>query len=399
MANSMVKWSFAAAKADYAALATKDPNTLYYIQDTKEIYRGAVSFTESVVIYEDELPAIGALGKLYVNKATLAGSVFNGTTWTEVVKAISDVVTTTEAPNGVAAPVSGKAVKAYVTSAIAGITDLIKGVTYDAATAKLTITKNDNSTVDVPLTKLATSMTYDGATGKLTLKDSAATTLSEINIPLDNFVESGAYNETNKALELTMTNGTVVSIPAADFFKMYTAEDTATVDATITTNAEGVAVIKADVKVSAEAGNGLEAKTDGLYAKATDISGKLDKVATDKADEIITALADGTVAASGKKAGAATIAATPDANTLATEAAVAAVRDALQTQIETGVGKDTVVKALNADAPSEEKITSEKAVVDAISWEIVTPAVTTKTVNIDTSGVKNATVTITKVTV
>lgn len=53
-----------------------------------------------------------------------------------------------------------------------------------------------------------------------------------------------------------------------------------------------------------------------------DISGKLDKVAAAHADEIITAKADGTVQVSGKKVGGATLAASPNANTLATEAAV-----------------------------------------------------------------------------
>jgi hypothetical protein len=53
------------------------------------------------------------------------------------------------------------------------------------------------------------------------------------------------------------------------------------------------------------------------------LNGKLDNVATGKTDEIVTATATGGVQASGKKVGGATLAVTPDANTVATEAAVA----------------------------------------------------------------------------
>lgn len=53
-----------------------------------------------------------------------------------------------------------------------------------------------------------------------------------------------------------------------------------------------------------------------------DISGKLDRVAASHADEIVTAKADGTVQVSGKKVGGTALAATPNANTLATEVAV-----------------------------------------------------------------------------
>lgn len=55
---------------------------------------------------------------------------------------------------------------------------------------------------------------------------------------------------------------------------------------------------------------------------------KLSKVAADKADELITAQADGNVAVSGKKIGGATLASTPNQNTVATEQAVKAYVDA-----------------------------------------------------------------------
>jgi hypothetical protein len=60
------------------------------------------------------------------------------------------------------------------------------------------------------------------------------------------------------------------------------------------------------------------------------LNGKLDNVTAGKAGEIITATATGGVEVSGKKFGGATLAASTDANTVATEAAVyAAIEDAM----------------------------------------------------------------------
>lgn len=57
-------------------------------------------------------------------------------------------------------------------------------------------------------------------------------------------------------------------------------------------------------------------------AMSLGLTNKLDKVAQSHADEIVIANADGTVKVSGKKVGGATLADSPNANTLATEAAV-----------------------------------------------------------------------------
>lgn len=59
-----------------------------------------------------------------------------------------------------------------------------------------------------------------------------------------------------------------------------------------------------------------------------DVPKKLDKVTVNKTDELITAQADGSVTASGKKIGGATLASTPNQNTVATEQAVKAYVDA-----------------------------------------------------------------------
>ena len=97
------------------------------------------------------------------------------------------------------------------------------------------------------------------------------------------------------------------------------------------------------------------------------INGKMSKVASGHADELIVADANGDAALSGVKVGGATFAATPDDKTAATEkGAVAYVQGY-------AVAKANVVAAgsmaTTVTAASDEKVASEKAIVDALTWK------------------------------
>lgn len=67
--------------AAYAALASKNSNTLYFLSDVKKIMRGDDDYTSSV-IFADVLPTTGIVGKLYIvgNKA----SKYDGSAWVDV---------------------------------------------------------------------------------------------------------------------------------------------------------------------------------------------------------------------------------------------------------------------------------------------------------------------------
>lgn len=363
MAINLIQWAFTTAEK-YKALPTKDENTLYFITDTKEIYKGSTTYTEPTVFYTAPRSATGALGKIYFDDTTLAGSVWNGTTWKEV---IAPVAQTIDKANPTVGPVSGAAVKAYIDAEVGSAGEgFITDLKWKADTKEVVFAQNGTDH-PVKLTKLLTGVSYDGATGKWQFKDSEDTVISEINVPLDNFVSSGIYDATKKALVLTMANGSTVEIPATDLVALYTATDSATVDLTISNTAEGN-VIKADVKISATAGNSLVANADGLYVNAPDVSGKLDKVTAGKADEIITANADGTVKPSGKKVGGATLNASPDANTVATEAAVFAIKTAIENSTSTTyVAKASISTTIPTTGAVDTKVASEKAVADALT--------------------------------
>lgn len=112
-------------------------------------------------------------------------------------------------------------------------------------------------------------------------------------------------------------------------------------DASTTVTIDGY-TIDVKVNISAAEGNQLQVKEDGLFVPkpaAVDLSGKADKVEGAVNGNFAGLDADGNLTDSGKKAGGATLSATPDADTLASEAAVKAAMDAC-------VATDTEVDAM-----------------------------------------------------
>ena len=361
----MLQWQIAKKVADYKALQTKDAESLYFIEETGEIYRGEVPFTQACEFYSaaKARPAVGGLGKLYIDETTLAGSVWTGSAYKEIIKPVD-----TEVKAGSANLVTSGAVATYVNSTVGdGIKKVVKTVEWVEDEAALKVTLQDATSSKVPLTKIATKLAYDGSTGKITLKDSADTVLSEANIPLDNFVKSGTYDASSKSIILTMQNGSSVSIPAADLIDIYTGG--ATTSATVAVSNQNE--ITATVKVSAAEGNLLSVASDGLKVVADDT--KADKVAAAHAGELLVADANGNNKLSGVKVGGATVATAPNATTVATEAAVKAIVDSLH--INNYVEKASIVaETIDAANASTTKVVSEKALVNALSWKTVASA-------------------------
>lgn len=425
----MLSWYFIKSDAYKAAVqAGKVTNDmLCFLEDTRELYRGTQLFNESVELYTT-LPTTGiAMGKLYIDSATLEGRIWNGTAWTTVIKPVANTVEVSNETQGV----TGKAVVDYVAQQIANVTgsaSVVTGVSYTAATNTLKVTTGDGNTQDLPMTNVAASLAYDPSTGALTILNAEGTALgTAVNLDLERFVESATYDDETKKIILSFNDESEdLEIPVGDLVDTYTTKSGKGVQLTVTGNE-----FTAEAIVSEAEDNMLILTDNGLYVAAQDLSGKVDKVAGATAGNVATLTAEGGIDDSGIKAGAATLAETPNATTLATEAAVAAhiagVRDALNESInkkmnkvdaaaagqvirasaegdaeasgytlggETMTGGATVLAteagaqayvqgyavaktdivgsaefAAQADAASDEKVTSEKAVVDALTWK------------------------------
>lgn len=414
----MLTWHYVTSAAYHAAsMSDKTADKLFFLSDTKEIYRGTESFTESIILYSTK-PDSPAVGKLYINQTTLEGSIWNGTAWTTVIKPVDSEVTAAGTN-----PVSGKAVADYVADKISEVTGsdgLVAGVEYVAASQSIKVTMADGTDDTIQLTDLAVGLAYDSTTGALNVVDATGKTLgTAVNLDLERFIESASYDAAEHKIILNFNDDTeALEIPVGDLVDTYTAANSSTISLTVTGNE-----FKAEAIVAETAGNMLKATDSGLYVAATDISGKVDKVAkatandiavltaeggisdsgvkagtstlgnsattlateaavqavvatlntsinakmtkvgTGHTDEVIVADANGDASASGKKLGGESFNATPNATTLATEAGVKGYVDGY------AVAKTNVVASIDAASASSVKVTSEKAIVDAMTWK------------------------------
>lgn len=291
----MMSWHIVTS-AEYK-LGNKVAEDLYFLSDTKEIYRGAVPFTEGVVLYNATLPTESiAKNRLYIDSASLAGYIHDGEKWTNVIKAVASEVTAEGE-----APVSGKAVAAYVTTALAGLSKstVISSLSWDAAEHILTATKGDDTTETIVFDGLGCKLNYISATGKLQLLDASGNKLGEdIDLGLEKFVHSGEYDAETKSIILYFDEAKTdsVTIPVGDLIDVYTGEETTSATVEVGTGNK----IKATIKISQAEGNTLIVKEDGLYVAAPDLSALMDKVPDAKEGNIATFGTDGQVVDSGK---------------------------------------------------------------------------------------------------
>lgn len=343
----MLNWYYV-TQAQYKAAATHSSDNLYFLSDTKEIYRGDDLFTQSVIMYTGELPTAPAVGQLYINETTLEGKTYTGTAWKTVIKAVADTVTA----DGTA-PVSGKAVAAYVADALkaaaAEAQAAFKEVTYSKTTNKLTFTSNDGKTHEVEIDNLPVDLAFDKTgtegTGKLQLKDKAGNVIGTgVDLDLERFVKSGEYDAETKKITLYFDDKKTdkVEIDATALVDIYTGKATTTSTTTVSATNE----ISVDVKISDKTGNLLKSDAKGLYVDAVDQSAKMDKDADAVAGNLAKFDADGNAVDAGLKAGGAALAETTDATTLATEKAVETAVSAEETRATTAEGKlNTAVQA------------------------------------------------------
>ena len=335
----MLSWHIITrAVYDAASTADKSAEKLFFLSDTHEIYRGTENFTESVILYTAE-PTVKAVGKLYVDANTLEGKIWNGTAWTTVIQPVQASIVSGDTSK----PVSSKAVEDYVQdqiSAVTGSDGLVASVGYAAESNSITVAMADGSSDTIPMTNVAADLVYDAASGLLQVKNAAGTTIGTgINLDLERFVKSATFNAETSTIILTFNDDEdPIEIPVGDLVDTYTAKSSTTIQMTVTGNE-----FTAEAIVSADAGNQLKKTDNGLYVAAVDISGKVDKVSSATAGAVATLTADGGITDSKVTVGGATVSGA-SASVLATEAAVAAIRDALGNAIN---GKMTKVAAGN----------------------------------------------------
>ena len=235
----MLTWHAITAATYYAAESESLSNdALYYLTDTHEIYRGSTPFTEAVILYtqEDELPEQPARRKIYFNTTTGEGRIYNGTTWQTVIRPI-DATVTEEGTNPVSGAAVADYVAQSIAD-VTGGEGIVTDVTYTANTKTLNVVDGSGASTQLQLTGLGVTLEYTSGTGELKLKDVTGAVLgSPINLDLERFVQSGTYDDEAKTITLTFNDSSSpVVIPVGDLVDTYTAADTDSVHLTVTGN-------------------------------------------------------------------------------------------------------------------------------------------------------------------
>ena len=103
--------------ASYTGLGTKDPDTLYFITDLRQIFKGDVPYTGGIYKTVASFPDSGDVNTLYVNTANGQVCYWDGTQYVTVVKATGQTISGAGDNNTLA---TTKAVVDYVATQIAG---------------------------------------------------------------------------------------------------------------------------------------------------------------------------------------------------------------------------------------------------------------------------------------
>lgn len=245
--------------ASYAALAEKDAGTLYFLTDTKQLYKGADLYCKSFETVST-LPTSGAEGVLYVVSNTKKLYTWNGSSFVEALDAFVQIDASVSETGANA--VSGKAVYDFVASEIAALTGgssnafVTSIVTDNENLGSLTVTKGtESNTVAVKLDGLAKTPQYDADTRKFTFPVVNGTDVV-VELGKDMVVKKGEYDTENQEIVLTLTDDTTVKIPAGDLVDIYTAsaDTTGAAQITIANNKVKAAVLVDNTTIKVENG-------------------------------------------------------------------------------------------------------------------------------------------------
>lgn len=232
----MIKFS-KGLKANYLKIQEKDPKQLYFCTDTREIFKGEDSFTESVRYLEGTtFPEEPAQGILYINTNGV-GKVHNGTEWDTLAFPFTEEIAgvKTEADKEVVPTVY--AVKSALDDIKSGIEGAITNPTYDSTTRTITLPfANGNDPLVIPLGK---------------------------DVFIDSTAQNG-YNAETHTIDLYLNDGTEtteatkISIPASSLIDVYTGSNSGSVSVSVSDSNE----ISAQIKLSEKADNALQILAD-----------------------------------------------------------------------------------------------------------------------------------------
>lgn len=253
-------------KANYNQLQTKSADTLYFITDTLQLYKGTDEYTKSME-FVSQLPVNGEArqGVLYILSSDFQAYRFTGSAYQKLFLGYATAIPAVS-PTDDTVPTT-KAVADYVNGKIAEVTGVqggyVENVSYSSG--DLTVVRGGNATTTT-LSGVAHDCTYNTQTQTLSIPMFGNNQALEINFAQISAVSGGQYNPATENIDLTLGNGNVVQIPVGQLIDIYTGLATSTTTTTVSQNNE----ISVQVKVSATANNAITIESDGIYVPVPD---------------------------------------------------------------------------------------------------------------------------------
>ena len=260
----------------YDDIATKDNNKLYFCTDTGKIYKGAIDFTNSVIVTASR-PESPVAGKIYVITTTETVETYANNAWQvlnykkveSALDAQDNPVSTIGAASTDDEVASAKNVYLAIQEAIEEITGggtVVKSVAAGTATNTIVVTKGDDSTSSFNVKGVVTEPTWNDSTRVLTLPVAGGSDVT-VNIGKDLVLESGRYDAATESIILVLNDEehTEITIPVGDLIDIYVGStDAGGIDVSVSTAASGPSTISASLNLSTASGQGATFAADGL---------------------------------------------------------------------------------------------------------------------------------------
>lgn len=233
---------------------------IIFISDTHEIYKGVNRYSSKNFVITTSLPDKPENDVLYSVNGEL---MYYTDEWVTVSKAYS-LETPNEDSTDETIPTS-KGVYEAIKEAISNITiDGRGGITNIQSTKAgiITVTKNSVD-VDIPLNGVALKPSYDNDTRTITIPVVGDDVPFKVSLSNDTYIESGYYNELNHTIQLSRSDGEVISVELTGIDSAFNPKLVETDSVSLTLDEQNQ--LSANVKISKEQDNCLSVLTDGLY--------------------------------------------------------------------------------------------------------------------------------------
>ena len=242
---------------------------IIFISDTHEIYKGVNRYSTDNFMIKTSKPTNPQQNILYsINGELMYYSEEEG--WVSLSKAYSLDVPNEDSTDDTI-PTS-KGVYEAIKEAIENITIDGKGGITNIQSTKagiLTVTKNSIDT-EIPLNGVSLKPSYDNDTRTLTIPVMGDDVPFKVSFANDVYIESGYYNELNQTIQLSRSDGEVISIELTGIGSSFNPKlvETDSIELVL----DEMQQLSANVKVSGRKDNCLSVEQDGLYVPESHMS-------------------------------------------------------------------------------------------------------------------------------